>query len=386
MQAARSVFLKGDRKMLQIKNAHVYTPKDIGIQDIWIVGGKIEKVSNELPCIEGMNFIDATGKIATPGLIDRHVHIIGGGGEGGFSTQAPAVTLSRLICAGLTSVVGLLGTDGITRSVDHLVAQAKALKEQGISVYCMTGSYGFPAVTITDSVQKDIVFIDEIIGCKLALSDHRSSHITYDEFIHLASDVRVAGMLSKKAGILTLHLGDERQGLQMVMDALDNTDIPIKTFQPTHVNRNDALLKQALDFAKRGGTIDITCDSLEGVYQALIQAKKEGVNMDQITLSSDGQGSWSEYDAKGNLLRIGVSDVDTIYKQIVYLIKQKNWSMEDALVFGTCNVASALELYPQKGILQNGSDADLLLWDKDLHLDTVIANGKILMKDKKLVV
>ena len=121
-------------------------------------------------------------------------------------------------------------------------------------------------------------------------------------------------------------------------------------------------VKQAFDFAK-GGTIDITCDSLEGVYQALIQAKKEGVNMDQITLSSDGQGSWSEYDAQGNLLRIGVSDVDTIYKQIVYLIKQKNWSMQDALVFGTCNVASALELYPQKGILQNGSDADLLLWD-----------------------
>lgn len=371
--------------MLQIKNAHVYAPQDKGIQDVWIAGGKIEAVSKTLPIIDGIDCIDATGKILTPGLIDRHVHITGGGGEGGFCTQAPAVTASRLIHGGLTTVVGLLGTDGITRNVENLVAKAKALKEQGISVYCMTGAYGYPSITITDSVQKDIVFVEEIIGCKLALSDHRSSHVTFEELMHLASDVRVAGMLSKKAGILTLHLGDEKQGLQMVMDILDQTDIPIKTFQPTHVNRNPALLQQAIGFAKRGGTIDITCDSTEDVYQALMRIKEEDVCMDQVTLSSDGQGSWSKYDAQGNLVQIGVSDVDTIYKQIIYLVKQKNWSMEDALALGCRNVAKALELYPQKGAIQKGSDADLLLWDKDLTLDTVIAQGNILMKDGKLL-
>ncbi|MDB7985313.1 beta-aspartyl-peptidase [Faecalicoccus pleomorphus] len=371
--------------MLQIKNAQVYAPQDKGIQDVWIAGGKIEAVSKTLPIINGIDCIDATGKILTPGLIDRHVHITGGGGEGGFCTQAPAVTASRLIHGGLTTVVGLLGTDGVTRSVENLVAKAKGLKDQGISVYCMTGAYGYPSTTITDSVQKDIVFVEEIIGCKLALSDHRSSHVTSEELMHLASDVRVAGMLSKKAGILTLHLGDEKQGLQMVMDILDQTDIPIKTFQPTHVNRNLALLQQAIGFAKRGGTIDITCDSTEGVYQALMKIKEEGVCMDQVTLSSDGQGSWSKYDARGNLLQIGVSYVDTIYKQIVYLVKQKNWSMEDALALGCRNVAKALELYPQKGVIQKGSDADLLLWDKDLNLDTVIAQGNILMKNGKLL-
>lgn len=370
--------------MLQVKNAHVYTPKDQGIQDVWIAGGKIEAVSKTLPLIDGIDCIDATGKILTPGLIDRHVHITGGGGEGGFCTQVPAVTASRLVRGGLTTVVGLLGTDGITRSVENLVAKAKALKKQGISVYCMTGAYGYPSTTITDSVQKDIVFVEEIIGCKLALSDHRSSHVTLEELMRLASDVRVAGMLSKKAGILTLHLGDEKQGLQSVMDILDQTDIPIKTFQPTHVNRNPALLQQAIGFAKRGGTIDITCDSTEGVYQALMKIKEEGVCMDQVTLSSDGQGSWSKYDAQGNLLQIGVSDVDTIYKQVVYLVQQKNWSLEEALALGCCNVAKALELYPKKGVIQEGSDADLLLWNQDLCLDTVIAQGHILMKDGKL--
>lgn len=101
-------------------------------------------------------------------------------------------------------------------------------------------------------------------------------------------------------------------------------------------------------------------------------------------MSSDGQGSWSKYDAQGNFLQIGVSDVDTIYKQIVYLVQQKNWSLEEALALGCCNVAKALELYPKKGVIQEGSDADLLLWNQDLCLDTVIAQGHILMKDGKL--
>src|SRR5690606_3180786 len=101
-----------------------------------------------------------------PGLIDNHVHITGGGGEGSFKTRVPEITLSKLIEAGITTVVGLLGTDATTRSVENLVAKAKALKEEGVSVYVHTGSYEFPSVTLTGQIKKDIVFIEEIIGAK----------------------------------------------------------------------------------------------------------------------------------------------------------------------------------------------------------------------------
>ena len=57
----------------------------------------------------------------------------GGGGEGSFHTQAPQVQLSSLIKGGVTTVLGLLGTDGISRSVENLLAKVKALKEEGIS-------------------------------------------------------------------------------------------------------------------------------------------------------------------------------------------------------------------------------------------------------------
>ena len=138
----------------------------------------------------------------TPGIIDRHVHVTGGGGEGSFHTQAPQVQLSSLIKGGVTTVLGLLGTDGISRSVENLLAKVKALKEEGISAYAICGAYGYPSTTVTGSVSKDIMFIDEILGVKLAISDHRAPNITTEELIRLASDVRTAGMLSGKPGFI----------------------------------------------------------------------------------------------------------------------------------------------------------------------------------------
>lgn len=367
--------------MLLIKNVEVYAPEYMGKKDVLVAGGKIEKIGNNLPEYEDCEVMDGTGKILIPGMIDRHVHITGGGGEGSFHTQAPRVELSSLIKGGVTTVVGLLGTDGISRSVENLLAKAKALKEEGISVYCCCGAYGYPSPTITGDVSKDIMFIDEIIGLKLAVSDHRAPNINVDELIRLASDVRTAGMLSGKAGFVCLHMGDDKKCLQPVFEAIERTSIPIKTFQPTHVGRNQALQADAFKFAKMGGTIDFTCDGRGKVAKVLREAKAEGVPMNKITISSDGQGSWSNYDEAGNLLEIGVSEVDTMYRQIKYLVENDEMTLEEALPFGTVNVAKALEIYPKKGCVQEGSDADMVILNGDLSMDTVIANGSVIMRD-----
>ena len=154
--------------MLLIKNIEVFSPENMGVKDVLIINGKITLIEDKIQSFsEKIEMIDGTGKKLIPGLIDNHVHITGGGGEGSFKTRVPEITLSKLIEGGITTVVGLLGTDGITRSVENLVAKAKALKEEGVSVYVHTGSYGYPSVTLTDSVKKDIVFIDEVIGVKL---------------------------------------------------------------------------------------------------------------------------------------------------------------------------------------------------------------------------
>lgn len=379
----------GGMAMLLIKGAEVYAPEYLGKQDILIAGEKIEKMGENLPEYEGCTVIDGTGKIVTPGIIDRHVHVTGGGGEGSFHTQAPPVELGRLLKGGVTTVVGVLGTDGISRSVENLVAKVKSLKEEGISAYCTCGAYGYPSPTITGAIDKDIMFIDEILGLKLAVSDHRAPNVSVDELIRLASDVRTAGMLSGKAGFICLHMGDDKKCLQPVFEALEQTSIPIKTFQPTHMGRNAALQADGFKFAKMGGTIDITCGQFErkfkSVAASLKAAQEENVPLDKITISSDGQGSWSNYDSEGKLAEIGVSDVDTVYRQIVYQVHHEGMEFETALKLGTSNVAKALELYPKKGAVKEGSDADVLIMNKELALETVIANGTVMMSGGELL-
>lgn len=375
--------------MLLIKGAEVYAPEYLGKKDVLIAGEKIERIGEDLPEYEGCQVIDGTGRIVVPGFIDRHVHITGGGGEGSFHTQAPQVQLSDLIRGGVTTVVGLLGTDGISRSTENLVAKAKALKEEGISAYCCCGAYGHPGPTITGSISRDIMFVDEIIGLKLAVSDHRAPNITVDELIRLGSDVRTAGMLSGKAGFVCLHMGGDDRALSPVFEALERTSIPVKTFQPTHVGRAKKLQEDAFKLAKMGGTIDFTCgqfeEKIKELAASLRAAKEAGVPMDKVTISSDGQGSWSNYDVAGNLTEMGVSSVDTMYRQVVYQVQNENMSLEEALSLGTRNVAKALEVYPKKGAVHEGSDADVLVLNGDLSMNTVIARGSLMMQDGVLL-
>ena len=375
--------------MLLIKGAEVYAPEYLGKKDVLIAGEKIERIGEDLPEYEGCQVIDGTGRIVAPGFIDRHVHITGGGGEGSFHTQAPQVQLSDLIRGGVTTVVGLLGTDGISRSTENLVAKAKALKEEGISAYCCCGAYGHPGPTITGSISRDIMFVDEIIGLKLAVSDHRAPNITVDELIRLGSDVRTAGMLSGKAGFVCLHMGGDDRALSPVFEALERTSIPVKTFQPTHVGRAKKLQEDAFKLAKMGGTIDFTCgqfeEKIKELAASLRAAKEAGVPMDKVTISSDGQGSWSNYDAAGNLTEMGVSSVDTMYRQVVYQVQNENMSLEEALSLGTRNVAKALEVYPKKGAVHEGSDADVLVLNGDLSMNTGLARGSLRMQDGVLL-
>ncbi len=368
-----------------IKNATVYNPKLIGKQDILICNNKIVKIAEHIDFSDALT-LDFEGYIAIPGIIDQHIHVTGGGGEGGFHTRTPEVKLSDLLIGGVTTVVGLLGTDSLTRSVENLVAKTKALKNEGVSAFCLTGGYHYPSPTITGHVDKDIAFIEEVIGVKLAISDHRESHITKAELKKLASEVRVSSMVASKAGIIALHLGDDFPRLNMIFDIIDETSIPINHFRPTHVNRNQELFAQALLYLEKGGTIDLTVgSSLDKLIVDIQKIKAMEQAIDRVTFSSDGNGSWSKNDEFGKLLELGVSRSDGVLNSMKFLIENGE-KIEDVIKFGTSNVANALMLNKQKGYLNTNYDADILILDNDFNLNSVISQGKIMMLNKEIVV
>lgn len=383
-----------------IKNADIYKPKHIGIKDVLLIDSKIAAV-DEIISIDTNGAvdvveIDAKGKSLVPGFIDSHVHILGGGGEGGFSTRTPEASLTGLTTAGVTTVVGCLGTDGVARDMISLLAKARGLDEEGITAYIYTGSYRLPLKTITGEIMKDIMAVDKIIGIgEVAISDHRSSQPTFEEFIRAVADARVAGMLSGKAGIINIHLGDSPKKIDMLRRAINETEIPITQFLPTHINRSPELFEECVNYAKDGGYIDFTgsedpdfweeTDGEMRFSKGLKRLLEEGINQDNFTLSSDGQGSMPIFNEKKEYIGIGIGKSTSLIKAIKECVFQENISLETAIRAITCNPAKILKL-KTKGKIEVNMDADICLLDENLDVDTVIAKGKIMVQDKKPIV
>lgn len=381
-----------------IKGCNVYAPKHLGIKDVLIAGGKIEGIYDELNIqadLVDIEIIDGKNKLLFPGFIDSHVHIIGGGGEGGYNTRTPEIQLSRLIEAGITTVVGCIGTDGVCRSLKALIAKVKSLKEEGISAYCLTGSYEVPVKTVTDSIKSDLMLIEEIIGVgEIALSDHRSSQPSFDNFVNLVAQSRVGGLLSSKSGIVNVHLGDGMRKLNYLFDLIDKTEIPSTQVLPTHINRNKDLFEMGIEYVKKGGFIDLTtsCD-LDHLEKGELRAGEalkifidEKLPIEHITFSSDGNGSMPRFDEEGHLLGLGICSVGTLYREVKCAITEQNVPIEEAIKVITSNVAEILKL-KNKGSIECGKDADLVMvGDKSLDIHMVLAKGIKMVERGKTVV
>lgn len=328
-----------------IRNSKVYQPEYAGIKDILILGGKIAAIGENLKAdFDGwieVEEIAGEGMIALPGFIDSHEHILGGGGEGGFHTRTPEATLGDLILNGITTVVGCIGTDGVGRDMAALLAKAHGLEEEGITTYVYTGSYQVPVHTLTDSLMKDIMMLDKVIGVgEIAISDHRSSQ-----------------------------------------------------FLPTHVNRNAALFEACLEFAKEGGTIDFTgnedidywetiCDEVR-VCKGIRRLLDLGISSDCFTISSDGQGSLPVFNEKGEYQGIGIGKASCLLKEVRECVQKENIPLEIAVKGITSNPARILKL-DSKGHLKPDFDADICLLTEDtLELKTVLAKGQVMVKEGK---
>ncbi len=374
-----------------LHGAKIFAPEVMGQKDILVAGEKIAAIGDRLEAPAGYacEVVDLTGCVLMPGFIDSHVHLIGGGGEGGYATRTPEIVLSRVTSAGVTTVAGLLGTDGTTRHVASLLAKARGLEAEGITTYIYTGAYELPTPTITGSVRSDIILIDKVIGAgEIAMADHRSAQPSCAEYRKLAAEARVGGMLSGKAGVVDMHMGDGRDGMKFLFEITENGEIPKTQFIPTHLNRNEHLFQQSIEWGKAGGIMDITSGvspasgSAHAVKPstAVRRALDAGVAISQLTMSSDGNGSMPVFDEKGNTIGVGVASEASMLEEIRDMILQDHIAPELALQIVTSNVARVLKL-SQKGHVAAGYDADFTVVDKEFKLQHVWARGQHMVKD-----
>jgi len=379
-----------------IRGGDVFAPESLGRKDLLLAGGAIEAVAEPGRIrIDGLEAetVDAAGKRVFPGLIDPHVHILGGGGEGGPATRAPEIRVEDIISSGVTTVIGCLGTDGVTRHMTSLLAKARALELEGVSTFIYSGSYEIPVRTLTGCVRCDLIVVDKVVGAgEIAVSDHRSSQPTFDEVARLAAECRVGGMLGGKAGILHLHLGDGRRGLELLFRIVRETEIPVTQLVPTHISRNPGLFEEGLAWVAAGGSVDITVgpepvppDPEVNLEDCIARFREKGLPFGRMMLSSDSNGSIPVFDESGRLVRLTIATEKDLFRKFGDVLRKGLLPPETAARLFSTNAAEFYKL-EKKGRIGPGRDADLIVLDGDLGLSDVFARGKRMMAGGRLLV
>jgi beta-aspartyl-dipeptidase (metallo-type) len=249
-------------------------------------------------------------------------------------------------------------------------------------------------VTLTGSVERDLMLVEKVVGVgEVAISDHRSSQPTFEELARITADARRGGILSGKAGVVNVHLGGGPSGLALLRRLVEETEIPATQFLPTHLNRNASLFEEATAWALRGGWADLTTSNVPAFFAAgsvkpsrgLARMLEAGVDPSRITFTSDGQGSLPDYDDEGRLLGLHVGRVASLLEEVRDAVLADGVPLPVALGVATRNPARALGLR-RKGVLAEGGDADVVLLRRDdLSVHTVVARGRVLMKEGRVL-
>jgi beta-aspartyl-dipeptidase (metallo-type) len=164
-----------------------------------------------------------------------------------------------------------------------------------------------------------------------------------------------------------VHVGEGDARLRPIADALDNFELDARAIYPTHVTRSPELLAEAAALTRRGSFVDIdtTERKLADDLHDFIGA---GGDIACLTISTDA----------------GSSSPRNLLEQIAASVTA-GWSLEEILPLATTNTAAVLKL-TSKGRLAPGCDGDVVALRRgSLEPAYVIARGRIVMREGRVV-
>jgi beta-aspartyl-dipeptidase (metallo-type) len=375
-----------------IKNGRVYSPDDLGQKDILIAGDTILSVESRVSTDSlpwPAEVYDAGGKMILPGIIDPHVHFIGGGGSSGLNSRTKEIAVEQIIEAGVTSAVGVLGFDRASRTLKALLLKTRALEDLGLTAFMLTGSYSLPSLTLTGSVEDDLILIDKVIGVKLALGETLANFPEIRDIRNLLAECLRGGHLGGKAGFLQIHMGVQGKAWKKpFMEILGEMKIPFSQVVFTHVNRSPDTLDEFLEYIQAGGGVDLTASYTPAerpgsltVGESLQRMIRAGVPLDRVTLSSDSNATRMLPDK-----RIKYLPIQTLFQVIRDLWLTGEIPRPQLVRLVTENPARSLGLGRIKGLVEPGQHADLIILREPFELDGVVLKGKWARRDGQTLI
>lgn len=368
---------------LRLRIAEISAPEPLGARDLLVGAGRILAIgpdlSAEAAALGAADFV-WPGR-AIPGLVDHHMHFLGGGDGDGPLARVPELAFTAIAGAGITTAASLLGSEFEAKNLGQLVRRAVELERLGLTTLVYTGAMVLPGPTLTGSVRSDLALIDRVIGAKTAISERTTPNLDPAGLARLAGDLVAARSATGKAAVLHFHVGRLKTALRPLFDLIEAIDPPLDLLVPSHINRSPTVspvFEDGLRFARMGGTIDFTCclgplDNLpSGIdpVEAVRRALDAGVPLDRITFSGDA--GVAVPDGRGGSRPVPPS---ILFRDVRRLVREGGLSWRDALAPATVNPARVLRL-DRKGRIAPGLDADLVLLDADDRIARVMAGGR----------
>uniref|UniRef100_UPI003F49AD2B amidohydrolase family protein n=1 Tax=Actinomadura sp. CA-154981 TaxID=3240037 RepID=UPI003F49AD2B len=373
-------------ELFVVRKAHVFAPEDLGVRDILCAGGRIVALEPELDVgTLKVPALDADGRRVVPGMVDGHVHIIGGGGGEGYDSRIPELWAGEIAAAGITTVVAPPGLDMVTKNLEGLLAKTYALEKEGLSAYMMVGGFQRPFRTVTGSLRRDIYTIEKIIGVKIALGETRASRFRKRELVELAARLHWLSGFTGKACLMHAHLGEAEHPAAQLVHTMRTSGVPPHRFQATHCNFTPDTMQAAEEVARHGGYVDFNPiltpefghPRAVPVVPAILRSLAAGIDERLVTMTTDGNASVPMLLADGTRGAYEKS-LDWLWRAVVDLV-QDGVTLPQALSFVTANPARALGLESRKGHIRVGADADLVVIGSDMAIEHVIARGRHLV-------
>ena len=385
-------------EMLLLRNARLLLTEPHAAsgeyRDILVAGGKIAAIQDRIEIGNlSVEETDLQGAYVSPGLVDAHVHFIGATWDDGFTSKTPEIFISDFLRGGVTTAVGVLGLGYGCEDLRNLNCKVQALRAEGLSAYMYTGNFRFPSPSITGSAPEDIVTLPYVLGVKITITDKFSSHPSPEEMSRLASEAYVAGLQSGKPGLLHIHVAEYGDPYAYLRKVQEISGVPSDRFVPTHCNTNRDLLDGAVAYALAGNPIDFSailepargCLTSIKASKAIAEILGKGVAPELITLSSDGNVGLPIRDENQKCVGLYMERVLSLWDNVRAMI-QDGIEPDLAISFASRYPAQRLGLYPAKGTISVGADADLLAFTNDWTLDRVYMKGRLGLSGGNLLV
>lgn len=371
----------------------VYSPDPLGRVDVLLVGTNVAAIFPHgkvaAAAVEGIlgdvTEIDCNGATLVPGLVDGHLHIIGGGGGQGTESRIPELPADAILEAGITTCVGMPGVDTVSRSPSALHARASALSRLGVRSFTMAGGFRWPAPTVSGDLFTDLYHLDGLLGVKIALGERLATAPDLAELTRLLTELQWLRGATGKAAVLHVHLGTRNSPVNLIRDALDASGADPSRVQITHANYSAATLDAAVELASIGCTIDVNpllnpgrVAGAVAPVEAIRRLLSEGRGPEGITVSSDGNASVPRILPHGELERFSYQL--SLLDLVSALVSEGVADLSTALGFVTRNPARALGIEPI-GSIAVGAPADLVVLDDELAVRHVVASGRLVVRD-----